>query len=643
MPRMRRKVPRRTSIRQTEVVAPPLSRRIGGGESRAIFAAACVGRLSLLGCDGLARGIQPTERDAEQTVMKAIRQNMLRPILALAVAIAASRVLAGGGPENVLLLVNSNSLNSKTIANHYIALRNIPASNVVYIDWRGGLEGCQALYFNEQILQPAIKSISERGLAAQIDYVVYSCDFPWRVNLTSLMPDGKFAQATKPEASCTGATFLWQYMRDKNPAMVMPNVNWYVSPNESTNFVRCVAMNKVETRGFQSRYAWAPDGSHTNDRTQGQSYVLSTMLGVTTGRGNTVAEIIEYLKRAVAADGTQPSGSFYYMKNNDVRSQTRHDCYEAAVTLLKQLGANAVVASGVLPNGASDVLGIMTGADQVKIAQAGLKLKPGAIVDNFTSYGGMLEAKPWQTPISDYMRMGAAGAAGTVFEPMALQYKFALASLFIHYARGCSLAEAYYQSVAGPYMLLIVGDPLCQPFAVAPTVAVEGIQPGQEVKGMLAIKAVANAGPLRKVGALELFVDGRLVARFPPGTAPQINTAQLSDGYHELRLVAINGDAIESRGRRILPIVVNNHGRKLEFKSSAPSYAATEMVHLEASQAGAETIVVRQNRREVARFQGGQGKADVLAATFGRGPVLLQAESEGAEPALSAPLRLEIR
>ena len=49
----------------------------------------------------------------------------------------AKVAFAGGGPENVLLLVNSNSSGSKTIANHYIQLRNIPASNVVYIDWQG--------------------------------------------------------------------------------------------------------------------------------------------------------------------------------------------------------------------------------------------------------------------------------------------------------------------------------------------------------------------------------------------------------------------------------------------------------------------------------------------------------------------------
>jgi hypothetical protein len=48
----------------------------------------------------------------------------------------ATQAFAGGGPENVLLLVNANSESSKTVANHYIALRQIPATNVLYIDWK---------------------------------------------------------------------------------------------------------------------------------------------------------------------------------------------------------------------------------------------------------------------------------------------------------------------------------------------------------------------------------------------------------------------------------------------------------------------------------------------------------------------------
>ncbi len=457
------------------------------------------------------------------------------------------------------------------------------------------------------------------------------------------MPDAEFDAATKPEASCTGLTYLWQFVRDKNPALVVPIVNWYVSPNDSGNVVKCQQMNHVKSRGFHSHYFWAPDGSRTTDRSKGQSYLLSTMLGVTTGRGNTVDEILSYLRRSVDADGTRPRGTFYYMKNNDVRSQTRHDCYDAAAAQLKKLGVSATVQPGVVPTGAKDVLGIMTGSEYVKFAASGDRFLPGAICDNLTSYGGMLEAKPWQTPISEYLREGASGASGTVFEPLSLQAKFALPSLFIHYASGCSLAESYYQSVAGPYMLLILGDPLCQPFAVAPKVVVDGIKPGKEVKGTITIKATAMPALMMRVGSLELFVDGRLVARFPPDRAPQLDTSKLPDGYHELRIVAVNADAIETRGRQILPIVVNNHGSKVELAASASSLTATDMVRITARQAGATSIVVRQNRREVAHFRGSRGEAEVLAATLGRGPVILQAESSGPEPALSLPLSLEIR
>jgi uncharacterized protein (TIGR03790 family) len=569
---------------------------------------------------------------------------LLQFLLVLSITLRVSSARAGGGPENVLLLVNANSLNSKTIANHYITLRGVPASNIVYIDWRGGLEECQASTFGELILQPAINAIGERGLSGQIDYVVYSCDFPWRVHLRTLFPEEKFGPPTSFWASTTGATYLWQFVRDKNPAMMSPVVNWYVSPSDRSNYVQCQTLDKVESRGFRAAALWTPDGGNTSDREKGQSYLLSTMLGVTQGRGNTVEQVLSYLQRSAAADGTKPRGTFYYMKNGNIRSTPRHSCYDAAVTQLQRLGVSAAVVPGTLPTGAKDVVGIMTGAPSLDLGKSGATLLPGAICDNLTSSGGVLLTKGSQTPISDFLRAGAAGASGTVAEPLALQSKFPLPSLFIHYARGCSLAESFYQSVAGPYMLLIVGDPLCQPWGVAPKVAVEGIKPGQEVKGMLTIQATAVAPPPEQIGFFDLFVDGRLTARFRPGRTPQLDTSKLVDGYHELRIVAVIASKIQTRGRIILPIVVNNHGQKLVL-SVSPTFtaSATDMVKISAQQAGATAITVQQNGRKVGRIEGESGQLEVLAATFGRGPVALLAQSEGPQPAVSSPVFLEIQ
>ena len=98
--------------------------------------------------------------------------------------------------------------------------------------------------------------------------MVYSSDFPWLVHLQPLFPEQKFEQHSHPMASCNGATYLWQYVRDKNPAIVLPIVNWYVAPDNGENVVQCQKLNKVESRGFRSTYFWSADGTKTPDRSR---------------------------------------------------------------------------------------------------------------------------------------------------------------------------------------------------------------------------------------------------------------------------------------------------------------------------------------------------------------------------------------
>jgi hypothetical protein len=551
---------------------------------------------------------------------------------------------AGGGAENVLLLVNVNSSSSMTIANNYIQLRKVPASNVVYVDWQGPLDECGAVRFSQQILTPALAAIKDRQLAAQIDYIVYSSDFPWRIGLKAMFPQEEFSPQFRPFCSLNGATYLWHYINETNPALVLPVVNWYFAPDANTNDVRCQKIGDVPSRGFHSRYLWGRDGKRTDDPKLGQSYLLSAMLGVTEGRGNTEAEIISYLKRSVAADGTRPPGTIYFMQNKDIRSATRHDCYAGVAQQLTSLGVMARVEQGTIPQKANTVAGIMTGIADFDFAASKSRIVPGAICDNLTSLGGVLSANAGQTPLSEFLRYGAAGASGTIFEPLALQAKFPLPSLFIHYARGCSLAEAFYQSVAEPYQLLIVGDPLCQPWAATSKVTLMGVKPGDEVKGNFTVQPQVNAAPGHRIGSLELFTDGRIVARFPTGKTLDLDTTKLADGYHELRIVAIDADPIETQCRTIMPIFVNNHGDKIEIAVSPRSQvAAADKLRISVRQPGAIAIAVRQNRREVARVTGESGDAEVLAETLGHGPVVLDAVSEGDHPAVSAPIWLDIR
>lgn len=563
-------------------------------------------------------------------------------LLSLALSVLGNPlpVKAGGGPENVLLLVNSNSDSSKTIANHYIEMRGIPPRNVVYLDWQGNLRRTTGESFRSKILMPAIDWIESRKLGPQIDYLVYSTDFPRLIDLKDLFDAEKLPPGFDARSSLTGASYLTPYVVSKNPAIVMPDTNWYVPRAQESNFIKCEQLSNVPTRGFRAMYLWDKAGERTKDAEAGQRYLLSTMLGATSERGNTEAEILSYLKRAKESDGKRPRGTIYFMRNNDIRSQTRHTCFDGIAAEINKIGVRAVVQTGGIPRSSPDVMGLMAGVARFDWETSGSTILPGAICEHLTSFGGELSTNSGQTPLSVFLRYGAAGASGTVVEPRALQSKFPLPSLQLHYARGASLAEAFYQSITGPYQILIVGDPLCQPWAKFPTVTLDGIKPNQELKGTVTLKPGGALSGGQGLQMFDLYLDGKLAARMGLGKSLQVDTTKLADGYHELRLVGIATGPLETQGRVVVPMTVNNKGGQVALELSSVKVPSSGTLKVSVKQPGATAIVVRQNSREVGRVEGEAGEVEILAATLGRGPSHLQAFSEGEAAAISAPAQV---
>ena len=60
--------------------------------------------------------------------------------------------------------------------------------------------------------------------------------------------------------------------------------------------------SSVGSHGFRSWYGWGAKGELME--AGGSRYMLSTVLGVTYGRGNTLGEILRYLEAGTKADGT---------------------------------------------------------------------------------------------------------------------------------------------------------------------------------------------------------------------------------------------------------------------------------------------------------------------------------------------------
>ncbi len=563
--------------------------------------------------------------------------SLLASLFLAVAALSLSPVHAGGGPENVLVVVNANSWASKTIANYYVALRGIPSSNVVYIDWTGSVEATNIEKFRNAILGPVLQAIEQRKLDTQIDYVAYSADFPYEVRLQSDLENRQAPKEITPSGSINGLTYLWE-------SVAARDVVTYVQMNANGYFRRTADANSAPaSQGFRSWYGWSNDGRLLE--AGGRHFLLSTVLGVISGRGNSVAEVIECLSRSASADGTLPRGTIYFARNEDIRSTQRHGLFPAAASALTQLNVSAEIVDGETPKNKPDVQGAMLGTHTVNWGGSGSTIQPGAICDHFTSYGGMLNEIASQTPLSEFIRYGAAGASGTVIEPYALPHKFPTAFMHVHYARGCSLAESYYQSLSGPYQLLIVGDPLCRPWATMPTVELSGVEDGATVSGRLSLRPTAQTIGT-PVDRFELFVDGRRRARCGVDEVLELDTRTLIDGYHELRIVGIEGGAIESQGSLAVGIVVNNNGRSMEMSVASNEVRWGQPLEIAIDAPGASFAAIYHNKERIGHIQSEQGTVEIDPIELGVGPVVLEGLALGSggprQHALAVPLQIEV-
>ncbi len=547
----------------------------------------------------------------------------------------------GGGPENVLLVVNSTSADSIAVANAFVAARGIPAINVLMLPWAGVKEATSLSRFRSEILTPILRVIDSRRLAPQIDLIVYSSDFPWRIDYREALTPEIAQQDTFPSGSLTGMTTLVGAVQSGVPAWLDPESNDYYRPVDRGGV-------PLETLGFRSWYGWGDDGRLLE--AGGNRYLLSVMLGVTAGRGNTVREVAAYLNRAAAADGTRPAGTIYLMTNGDVRTATRSGVFPATVRALGRLGVKAEILSGSLPERKRDVAGLTSGSANFDWPASQSRILPGAICENLTSFGGVFSASASQTPLSEFLRAGAAGSSGTVIEPYSIQAKFPHPGIHVHYCRGASLAEAFYQSVNAPYQLLVVGDPLCQPWATIPLVSASladgrPLSAGMSLSGLVEIVPEADL-PGGSCDRYELFVDGVRIASCGAGGRLPIDTTPLADGHHEFRVVGIAAHSLETQGRLIVPVSFSNHGRRFSITATPTTVLLGGQVRVELSGNNIDAALVFATGRVLGRIQGTSGSIDIPAVMLGRGRVTLYASARGgrspADSVNAEPVTIEV-
>ncbi len=674
-----------------------------------------------------------------------LKSRLLLGVAVLVVLSCSQRSWAGGGPENVVVLVNSRSAASKQLANFYVSLREIPAANVIYLDEVPEGESTDVETFRKSILKPAIETLNARRMAARIDYFVYSADFPTAIGVQSDLErvDVEIPQVLTKTASINGLTFLAGWTIAKNPSYLSLDANGYASQPADVVLQRCyrgaesktleqaietynegsyeeafkqfaelaekdsgqpalhywmarceakrdrwdaawealdaairkgwsfrkytredeafakaadelpfqtrlatmpdTAWPRHRSREFRASLNWAPNGMPVASPQWGMRYFLSTVLAVTRGAGTTPAEAMDSLQRAHDADFTQPQGCVYFTLTGDVRTRTREPGFATAIDELKRLGLEAEVVEDKLPKNRDDVAGLMIGAANYEWTPTQSRILPGAICENLTSFGGKMDQQGGQTKLSELLRAGAAGSSGTVTEPYAIQAKFPHPSIQVHYAQGSSLAEAFYQSVSGPYQLLIVGDPLCQPWAVPPEFTCTGLAAGQVVSGPVECILVANGET--EIAHYEIFMDGRFSGTLLPGQPLTFESSQLADGYHQLRVVAIADNDVRTQARQIIPFTVDNHQHSIQLlRVGDGDLRVTDELSLSVVSNLDVPIHIVHYARELATVQAGSGEATIACDRLGSETVRLQAMGLVAgKPMYSEPLVLRIQ
>lgn len=398
----------------------------------------------------------------------------------------------------------------------------------------------------------------------------------------------------------------------------------------------------LPTMGFSSRFRWGPGGTINSTPDQGFSYLLCTMLGTNWDHGNSEQEIIDSLRASAAADGTRPDGIFFFCNTSDVRAKTRVPAFKAAIDRLEGLGLRAEEVLTAMPQG-KKVAGLVMGESDFNWKLARCEIQPGAICESLTSFGGDF-TNPGQTKLTEFIRYGAAASSGTITEPLAIPNKFPHPLMHVHYARGCTLAESYYQSVAGPFQLLIVGDALCRPWARPPVIQASGLEANATVKGNIKLTVtVAEGSP--PVGGLEVYLDGQLAVRHPGLQEIQFDASRMADGHHELRIVAIDTTSIQTRGRVVIPFEVDNAGRRVEVACAQPEIEVDGKFSFQVSSNVGNAVELLHAGELIGKLDQAAGEIQVEAVRIGRGPatIVAVARDDKSRAVSSQPLAITVR
>ncbi len=410
--------------------------------------------------------------------------------------LSAAGLFAGGSGLNVVVVVNQNSTNSVQLGNYYCEKRGVPPQNLLRItNWTGGNVQWTTTDFTNSLVNPLLAMLSSRGLTNQIDYVVLSMDFPYRVVQTG----------AQSGANSTTAALFYGFKADDCTTNCPEGIPGCNLPAASSNAYA----------GSEGIFRQTPPVA------VGNNSWLVTML-----TSSNLVQAKAIIDRGVAGDGIFTTQTVWLAKTTDYFRNIRYQEFDSTIFDARLAGDFFIQRTNSdSPYGLTNLLGYQTGLAGFNILLNAFG--PGAIADSLTSYAGALYEYTGQTTLLAFLNAGASGSYGTVTEPCAYLQKFPSPQVYFYQARGFSLAECYYQSLANPYQGLIVGEPLAAPFAQPPVGAWTNLTANSVLSGVtnLTFQCAASTAN-RPIQEVDLFLDGtwlQTLTNIPPAAGNQIS------------------------------------------------------------------------------------------------------------------------
>lgn len=391
-------------------------------------------------------------------------------MLALTVA---RQVYGGGSGLNVVVVVNQSSSNSVELGNYYCEKRQVPPQNVLRTTWTGGNVNWFETNVETVILNPLFSMMATRGLTNQIDDVVLSMDFPYRVD------------STNGYNSTTAVLYYGFKSDDPAPGPGLPTS------------CSLPAVSDSSYAGSESIFRYSRPATATTN-----SFLAMMITSTSLDEAKAVVD------NGVAADGTFPTQTVILGQSSDPFRNIRYVNFDNAIFSARFRTNFSILQTNLdSPLGLSNMLGYLNGVQLFTISSNAFV--PGAMADSLTSYGGVIFGPNDHTTLLAFINASASGSYGTVVEPCNYLEKFPSPQNYFYQARGFSLAECYYQSVSNPYQGLLVGEPLAAPFAKAPNAAWNNLPYNARLIGVTnLILQIAGSDLQHPVQQVDIFLDG---------------------------------------------------------------------------------------------------------------------------------------